>query len=199
MTSWRKLPLKTPALNIIAIKDSDTVMAIYEFEGKSPQVGVGTYIAETADVIGDVIIGRDCYIGPGARIKGDYGSIRIGSKSSVQENCVIHARPKEKCLVGRQVTIGHGAILHNCIIKDGAIIGMGAIVSDWAIVGKKALVAEGAVVRQLQRIPSEHLAVGVPAKITAPISARTKKEWPLYKNVYVDLARRYRKNLKKIK
>ena len=174
-------------------------MTLYRFEGKRPKIGKETYIAESADIIGDVVIGNNCYIGPGARIKGDYGSIRIGNETSIQENCILHARPDEICLVGNQVTVGHGAILHTCTVQDGAIIGMGAIVSDWAIVGKDALVAEGAVVRQSQQIPEGNVAAGVPAKVIGPVSQRVKSEWPMYKTVYIDLARRYKKGLKKIK
>lgn len=173
-------------------------MALYEFEGKKPSVGEDTYVSETADVIGDVIIGARCYIGPGARIKGDYGSVRLGDETSVQENCIIHARPNEVCQIGNQVTVGHGAILHNCTVHDGTIIGMGAIVSDWAIVEKNALVAEGAVVRQEQRIPEGRLAVGVPARVTRLTNERLKFEWPMFKKVYVELARRYRQGLKRI-
>ncbi|MBI4834177.1 MAG: gamma carbonic anhydrase family protein [Planctomycetes bacterium] len=170
-------------------------MALYEFEGKSPKIGNDTYIAESADVIGDVIIGDKCYIGPGARIKGDYGSIRIGNESAIQENCVLHARPDETCLVGNQVNVGHGAILHNCTIKDSAVIGMGAIVSDWAVVEENAIIAEGCVVKQRQVIPAKKVAVGVPAKI---VGDRTE-EWNKLKGIYVKLAKRYQRGLKKIK
>ena len=173
-------------------------MALYEFEGKRPIVGKETYVSETADVIGDVVIGDECFIGPGARIKGDYGKVRIGSGSSVQENCIIHARPDERCVVGDSVTVGHGAILHNCTVKEGAIIGMGSIVSDWAVIGREALVAEGCVVRQFQEVPDRHVATGVPARTAKLESDRLEKEWPLYKNVYVDLAKRYQKSLKRI-
>ena len=103
-------------------------MALYEFEGKRPVIGSGSYVSETADIIGDVTIGERCYIGPGARIKGDYGSVRIGNETSIQENCIIHARPDEACQIGNKVTVGHGAILHNCTVHDGSIIGMGSIV-----------------------------------------------------------------------
>ena len=173
-------------------------MALYEFEGKTPKIGTDTYVAESADIIGDVVIGNKCYIGPGARIKGDYGAIRIGNETSVQENCILHARPDETCLVGNRVTVGHGAILHNCTVQDGAIIGMGAIVSDWAVIGTNALVAEGAVVRQHQKIPDGNVAAGTPAKIKGLVSERVKSEWPMYKSVYVDLARRYQQGLKRI-
>lgn len=173
-------------------------MALYEFEGKTPKIGKDTYVAESADIIGDVVIGNKCYIGPGARIKGDYGAIRIGHETSVQENCILHARPDETCLVGNQVTVGHGAILHNCTVQNGAIIGMGAIVSDWAVIGTNALVAEGAVVRQSQQVPEGNVAIGVPAKVIGLVSERVKSEWPMYKSVYVDLARRYQQGLKRI-
>jgi carbonic anhydrase/acetyltransferase-like protein (isoleucine patch superfamily) len=170
-------------------------MALYEFEGKSPKIGKETYVAESADIIGDVVIGDKCYIGPGARIKGDYGSIRIGNETAIQENCVLHARPDETCSVGNQVNVGHGAILHNCTIKDGAVIGMGAIVSDWAVVEENAIVAEGCVVKQRQVIPAKKVAVGVPAKIVG----ESTEEWNKLKGIYVKLAKRYQTGLKKIK
>jgi len=170
-------------------------MALYEFEGKIPKTGKGTYVAKTADVIGDVVIGDKCYIGPGARIKGDYGKIRIGNETAIQENCVLHARPNEICSIGNQANIGHGAILHNCTIKDGALIGMGAIVSDWAIVEENAIVAEGCVVKQNQVIPAGKIAVGVPAKIIG----NRDKQFAEFKGIYVKLAKRYLKSLKKIK
>lgn len=173
-------------------------MASYEFEGKIPKIGKETYIAETAEVIGDVIIGERCYIGPGAKIKGDYGSVKIGNETSVQENCIIHARPDEICIAGNNVTVGHGAILHNCTIKDFAVVGMGAIVSDWAVVEENAVVAEGCVVKQRQIITAGKVAAGIPAKIIGERDEAHENEWAKFKTVYVELARRYRKGLKKI-
>ncbi|EMR74634.1 acyltransferase family protein [Thermoplasmatales archaeon SCGC AB-540-F20] len=82
-------------------------MSIYEFENKKPSIGKGTFIFKSADVIGDVVIGENCYIGPGARIRGDYGSIRIGDNTAVEENVVIHARPDDITNIGTYVTIGH--------------------------------------------------------------------------------------------
>ena len=81
-------------------------MAVYEFEGKRPMVGRETYISESAEIIGEVAIGRGCYIGPGAKIKGDYGKVVIGDRTSVQENCVLHARPGDGCVVGNMVNVG---------------------------------------------------------------------------------------------
>jgi carbonic anhydrase/acetyltransferase-like protein (isoleucine patch superfamily) len=174
-------------------------MSIYEFENKKPIIGKGTFVFKSADVIGDVIIGENCYIGPGARIRGDYGSIRIGDNTAVEENAVIHARPDDITNIWNNVTIGHSAIIHNATIKDWAVIGMGAIVSDWAEIGKWAVVAEGAVVKNKQKIPIKTIAVGVPAKIVSEISTEYIEQWTKYKKIYSYLARKRLPNsLKKI-
>jgi carbonic anhydrase/acetyltransferase-like protein (isoleucine patch superfamily) len=175
-------------------------MTIYEFERRKPTIGKGTFIFKSADIIGDVIIGDNCYIGPGARIRGDYGLIRIGSNTAVEENVVIHARPDEKTLIGSFVTIGHAAIIHNAIINDWAVLGMGSIVSDWAEIGKWAVVAEGALVKNKQKIPDKAIAVGVPAKVISEVSEDYIKQWTKYKKIYSDLAKkRFPSSLKKVK
>ena len=175
-------------------------MSIYEFENKKPSIGKDTFIFKSADIIGDVIIGKNCYIGPGARIRGDYGSIRIGNDTAVEENVVIHARPNDVTKIGNNVTIGHGSIIHNATIHNWAVIGMGAIVSDWAEIGKWAVVAEGAVVKNKQKIPTKEIAVGVPAKVVSEISEEYEKQWTNYKKIYSDLARkRFPDSLKEIK
>lgn len=168
-------------------------MTIGSFEGKSPQLGQGTYVHPSADVFGDVTIGEGCWIGPGARIRGDYGTIVIGDYCSVEDNCVIHVRPGEKTTIGQWVTIGHGAVIHNVKeIRDYVIVGMGAVVSDWAVVGEWGVVGEGAVVRQGQEIPAERIAVGVPARVLdRTLSDAYKAQWTDFKRTYVDLARRY--------
>lgn len=163
-------------------------MTIYEFEKKKPNIGNGTFIFKSADLIGDVVIGKNCYIGPGARIRGDYGSIRIGNNTAIEENVVIHARPNDVTNIGNNVTIGHAAIVHNAKIHDWAIIGMGAIISDWADIGEWAVVAEGTVVKNKQKIPSKSIAIGIPAKILSKISMEYEKTWTKYKKIYSDLA-----------
>lgn len=164
-------------------------MTIYEFENKKPRIGKGTFVYPSADIIGDVTIGENCYVGPGARIRADYGSIQIGNQTAVEENVVIHARPAEKTIIGDSVTIGHGAIIHNAILHDWAVIGMGAIVSDYADIGEWAVIAEGAVVKNNTTIPEKAIAVGVPAKIVAEITVDYKKQWTEYKKIYADLAK----------
>ena len=175
-------------------------MSIYAFENKQPTIGKGTFIYESADIIGNVILGKNCYIGPGARIRGDYGTITIGDNTAIEENVVIHARPNDITVIGSHVTIGHAAIIHNATINDWAVIGMGSIVSDWAEIGQWAVVAEGAVVKNKQKIPDKSIAVGIPAKIISETSAEYEKQWTEFKNIYVDLAReRLPNSLKKIK
>ncbi|MFQ5977274.1 MAG: gamma carbonic anhydrase family protein [Candidatus Heimdallarchaeota archaeon] len=175
-------------------------MTLYKLgEDRVPVVGKDTHAFETAVIIGKVIIGDKCYIGPGAAIKGDYGEIIIGSRNSIQENVIIHARPEEKTVIGSDVTVGHGAILHNCEVEDGAVIGMGAIVSDYAHVGREAVVGEGAVVRQYQKIPAGAVAVGIPAKvISETVKPEIREELSRYKGTYVKLAQQYNELLKKL-
>ncbi len=169
-------------------------MTLGSFEGRIPRVGAGTYVHPSADVLGDVVIGKDSWIGPGARIRGDYGTIVIGHHCSVEDNCVIHVRPGERTTIGNWVTIGHSAVIHNVNkIHDYAIIGMGAVVSDWAVVGEWGVVGEGAVVRQGQDVPAEHIAVGVPARVLdKTVGDEYKAQWTHFKQTYVDLAQRYR-------
>ena len=168
-------------------------MTIATFEGKSPRIGSESYVHPSADVFGDVTIGERCWIGPGARIRGDYGTIVIGDCCSVEDNCVIHVRPGEQTTIGNWVTIGHAAVIHNVKrIHDYVIVGMGAVVSDWAVVGEWAAVGEGAVVRQAQEIPAEHIAVGVPARVLDKLVGEDyKAQWTRFKQTYVDLALRY--------
>ncbi len=169
---------------------------INTFEGHTPEIGTGTYVHPSADVFGNIKIGENCWIGPGARIRGDYGRIVIGSGTAVEDNVVIHARPDEQTTIGDWVTLGHACIIHNATIRDWAVIGMGAIVSDWANVGVWAVVGEGAVVRQKGQIGDRQIAVGVPAKILdKTVQEQYQAEWKHWKEVYADLAKRYQTGL----
>lgn len=161
---------------------------LYEFEGKKPVIGEGSYICPSATIIGDVRLGKNCYVGPGARLRGDYGTIVIGDYTAVEDNVVIHARPGEKIHIGEHVTIGHASILHNCKVMDWVVIGMGAIVSDYAVVGKWAAIGEGAVVKNRQEIPERAIVVGVPAKVIGETSEEYRKQWREFKRIYSELA-----------
>jgi len=167
-------------------------MTIGIFEGRRPVVGPGSYVHPSADVIGDVRIGERCWIGPGARLRGDYGRVIIGDCSAVEDNCVVHARPDESCRIGSWVTLGHGCVVHNAHIGDFAVIGMSAVVSDWADIGEWAVVAEGAVVAQRCVVPAARIVAGIPARlIERPVDDAYRQAWRGFKRIYVDLCGRY--------
>ncbi|KYK26093.1 MAG: gamma carbonic anhydrase family protein [Candidatus Proteinoplasmatales archaeon SG8-5] len=175
-------------------------MPVYEFEGKRPKIGAGCYIYETASIIGDVTIGEKCYIGPGAVVRGDYGTVKIGKRTAIEENVVVHARPGELCKIGSYVTLGHTSTIHNATLDDYCVIGMGAVVSDYAKIGKWAVIGEGAVVTNNTAVEPGKVAVGVPAKAVADVSEDYKLQWTQYKGLYSDLAeRRLKMGLKRLK
>lgn len=172
---------------------------IYEFDGKHPVFGKETYISETAIVVGDVTIGDNCYIGHGAILRGDYGSIEIGSGTAVEEGVVIHAPPQKICRIGERVTIGHGAIIHAAAIGDKAVVGMGAVLSIYSEVGANTIVAEGGVVKMRQTIPEKVVAGGNPARVIRKIEAKDIEYWDMGKDLYINLAKKYlAKGMKKI-
>jgi len=174
-------------------------MGVYEFEKRIPIIGKNTYVSHTASIIGKVTIGEKCYIAPGASVKGDYGEIKIGNGTSVQDNVIIHARPDEITTIGDNVTLGHGCIIHNATVHNEAVVGMGAIVSDYAVVGQWAIIGEGAVVRARFEVPDGKIAVGVPAKVIGDVQDHHKEELSRFKGIYRDLATRYPTGLKKLK
>jgi len=164
---------------------------IYKFDGKQPVVGKNSYISDISRVIGDVVIGDNCYIGHGAILRGDYGKIEIGNGTAVEEGAVIHAPPNDVNRIGKKVTIGHGAIVHGKQISDQAVIGMGAIISIYSEIGEWAIIAEGSVVKQKQIIPPKVVAAGNPAKIVREINEKDQEFWNLGKQIYIDLAKKY--------
>jgi carbonic anhydrase/acetyltransferase-like protein (isoleucine patch superfamily) len=173
-------------------------VSVYSLNGRTPVIDESSYVSESAAVIGRVTIGKNVWIGPGATMRGDYGEIYIGDYSAVEENCVLHARPGEKTVVGQHVTLGHGSIIHTGTVRDWAVIGMGAIVSDFAVVEKWAAVGEGAVVKNRDLIPEESIAVGIPAKVIGKITEEYKKTWTEYKGRYNSFSLQYR-DLKRIR
>lgn len=126
----------------------------------------GAYIAPTATVVGDVSLGKDVSIWYGAVLRGDSGTITIGDRSNVQDNCVIH----EKTTLGRGCTVGHGAILHGCTVGDNCLIGMGAIVLNGAVLEDNCMVAAGALVTGKLHAPAGSLILGNPAKVAKPLT-----------------------------
>jgi carbonic anhydrase/acetyltransferase-like protein (isoleucine patch superfamily) len=173
-------------------------MTVWAYGVRTPKIDESAWVFPSADVIGKVTIGPNVYIGAGAVIRGDYGTIIIGEGSAIEENVTIHARMNEKCVIGKNVTVGHAAMLHNCTINDNAVIGMNSTISDYAIIGEWAIIAEGAVVKSKAQISPNIIAAGVPAVEIGPVNENHKQFWSLAKEVYQQLAHDYLKKLKKV-
>ncbi len=134
--------------------------------GKMPKIGAGTFIAPDAVVIGEIEIGRDCSLWFGVKMRGDVHTITIGDRTNIQDGTICHVTlNKWPLIIGNNVTIGHGAIVHGCVIHDETLIGMGAKVLDGAEIGRHSLVAAGSLVREGMKVPEGVLVAGVPAVI----------------------------------
>jgi carbonic anhydrase/acetyltransferase-like protein (isoleucine patch superfamily) len=138
---------------------------IRSVRGCTPQFGEEAFLAETAVVIGDVVMGDHCSVWYGAVVRGDVNAIRIGDRVNIQDGAVLHCTYERAALtIGSDVSIGHNAIVHGCTIHDKVLVGMGAIVMDHAVIGEGSVIAAGAVVLQGTVVPPGSLMAGVPAK-----------------------------------
>jgi len=173
-------------------------MPLFEINNRIPVIGEGSWVAPTAEIIGDVRIGKNCYIGFGAILRGDYGTIIIGDETAVEEGVIIHARPFGTTEIGKRVTIGHMAMIHNATIQDNAVIGMQAMISDFSTIGDWAIIAEQALVKRNQVVPGMKIFAGAPAVEKGDVLDRHKEEWTLGKQIYVDLTTQYRETLREI-
>jgi phenylacetic acid degradation protein len=151
-------------------------MPVYSLEGITPVVHPDAFVHETAVLIGDVIIGKGCYIGPNASLRGDFGRIVIEQGANVQDTCVLHTFPGKDCIVERDGHVGHGAVLHGCRIGINAMVGMNAVVMDDAVIASFSIVGAMAFVASGFTCPSRSLLVGAPAKIKRELSDR-EIEW----------------------
>jgi len=136
-----------------------------EYRGKRPKVAASAFIAPTAVLIGDVEVGEEASVWFGVVIRGDNGPIRIGNRSNVQDNAVLHVSENCETVLEDDVTVGHCAVLEDCRIEKGALIGSNAVVLNGAVVGAQALIAAGAVVGVNAQIPPRTVAAGAPAKV----------------------------------
>lgn len=143
---------------------------IYSYDGVIPVIDAAAFVHPAATVIGDVIIGSACYVGPGAVLRGDFGRIVLERGSNVQETCVVHSFPDLEVVVGEAGHIGHGAVLHGCRIGANAMVGMNAVIMDEAVIGENAIVAAMAFVKAGAEIPANSLAVGAPARVVRELT-----------------------------
>jgi len=166
-------------------------MAIYRYGERIPVIGKNSFVSDSARIIGDVVVGEDCYIGHGAVLRGDYGSIKIGDGTAVEENAMLHIRPDGLLELEKSVTVGHGALIHGKLIKDFAVIGIGAVIGFDVVVGSWSIIAEGCVLTKSTVIPDEKIVGGIPGKIIGDTQEKHKKFWRYGKQLYVDLAHEY--------
>lgn len=150
---------------------------IKEVRGYRPVIGEGTFLADNATVVGDVVIGKDCSIWFGAVLRGDVNAIRLGNRVNVQDGSVLHTLYQKSTIeIGDDVSIGHNVVIHGAKIHDFALIGMGAIVMDDAEVGEGALVAAGSVVLSRTKIGPHEMWAGAPAKFVKMVEPEKAKE-----------------------
>ncbi|MGH3431537.1 MAG: gamma carbonic anhydrase family protein [Thermocrispum sp.] len=173
-------------------------MPIYSFEGKTPQVHPDAWIAPTATVIGDVQVQAGASIWYGAVLRADFGRIVVGAGSNIQDNAVVHVNDGV-CEIGKNVTVGHQVLVHDCTVGEQALIGNGSTVLDKAVIGPKAMVAAGAVVTPNTQVPAESIAMGAPAKKIVPLS-ETQRGWvEMNAVIYQQMAARHRGGIEEVR
>jgi gamma-carbonic anhydrase len=171
---------------------------IRPFRGVHPQIHESAFIADSAQVIGDVHVGEEASVWFGTVVRGDMFYIRIGARTNVQDNCVVHTRTGQlPTILEDQVTVGHSVTLHGCVVERGSLIGIGSIVLDDVRVGAQSLVAAGSLVPPGTIIPPRSLVMGTPAKVKRPLTAEEVANLDSYWQNYVSYSRAYLEELRR--
>ncbi len=173
-------------------------MAIYELDGILPRLADSAWVADSAQVMGNVELGADCSIWFGAIIRGDTEVIKIGQGTNIQDASVLHADIGMPLTVGDHVTVGHQVMLHGCTIGDGSLIGIGAVVLNGAKIGKGCIVGAGALVTEGKEFADGSMILGSPAKVVRELGAEQQAALKLSALHYVENAHRFRVGLKKV-
>lgn len=145
-------------------------MPSYRLQGFTPVVDATAFVHPTAVLIGDVIVGPGCYVGPGASLRGDFGRIILRAGSNVQDNCVLHSFPDQDCLVEEDGHVAHGVILHGCTVGRDSLVGMNAVVMDGAVIGEQALIAAMSFIKAGTEIPPRSMVAGIPGKVVRELT-----------------------------
>ncbi len=173
-------------------------MAQYEIDGKAPQVDSTAWIADSAEVMGNVTLGPDASVWFGCVLRGDTESMSIGEGSNIQDLSVLHADIGKPLTVGRHVTVGHKVMLHGCTIGDESLIGIGAVVLNGAKIGKHCLVGAGALVTEGKEFPDGSMILGSPARVVKTLTPEQIEGLRSSARHYVENAQRFRHTLKKL-
>jgi carbonic anhydrase/acetyltransferase-like protein (isoleucine patch superfamily) len=175
-------------------------MAVYQLDTLTPRIAESAWIAESAQVLGNVEIGPDASVWFGTVIRGDQiETVRIGRGTNIQDNCVLHSDPGFPLAVGEDVTVGHMAVLHGCTVGDGALIGIGAVVLNGARIGRNCLVGSGALVTEGKEFPDGWLILGTPAKAARPLTPEQLESLRRGAAHYVRNAQRFRAGLVRLR
>lgn len=173
-------------------------MPLYELNGQRPVLHAGAWVAPSAELIADVVIGEDASIWFGAVIRADNTRILVGARSNVQEGAMLHSDPDAPLTVGSDCTIGHHAILHGCTVGDRALVGMGAVVLNRAVIGAECIVGAGALVTEGKTFPPGHLIVGSPARAVRELEASARAMLRVSAAHYVEKACAYAAGLSRV-
>jgi len=169
---------------------------ICQFEDHKPQLGKDVFVAQSADVIGMVILEDEVSIWFNAVLRGDTDFIQVGARSNVQDNAVLHTDPGIQLKVGRGVTIGHCAMVHGCVIGDNSLIGINSVILNGAVIGANCLIGANALVPEGMEVPDNSMVLGTPAKVVRQIDEHMVEVLQQSAETYVQKAAAFRKNLK---
>ena len=173
-------------------------MAIYELDGTAPRVAASAWVADSAQVMGNVVLGEDSSVWFGTVIRGDTETITIGRGSNIQDASVLHADIGKPLVVGENVTVGHQVMLHGCTIGDESLIGIGAILLNGARIGKNCLVGAGSLVTEGKEFPDGSMIMGSPAKVVRQLSPEQIAGFKMSAQHYIENARRFKVGLRRI-
>ncbi len=173
-------------------------MAVYQLGTLAPRLHESVWVADSAQVIGDVEAGANVGIWFGVVVRGDTECIRIGQGTNVQDMTMLHADKGMPLTIGENVTVGHKAVLHGCTIGDGTLIGIGAVVLNGAKIGKNCIVGAGALVTEGKEFPDGSMIIGSPAKVARELSAQQQALLQLSALHYIENAKRFKAGLQKI-
>ena len=171
-------------------------MANYSFEGLQPKISASAYIHPSAVIIGDVVIDDGCYIGPGASLRGDFGRIIMNRDANLQDNCVVHGSVGSETIICSRAHIGHGAVVHGCILEQDVLVGMNAVVMDDSVIGARSIIGSCAMVKTNFTCEPASLIIGIPAKVVRILTASEIENKRQATQRYIDLAKRSLQNLK---
>lgn len=173
-------------------------MALYELDGKAPQLAAGAWVADSAQVIGDVVLGQNASVWFGVVVRGDNETIRIGRNTNVQDQAVLHSDLGKPLTIGDNVTLGHQVMVHGCTIGDNSLIGIQAVILNGAKIGRNCIVGAGSVVTEGKEFPDNSLIIGSPAKVVRTLDDEAARRITQSAENYVANARRFATSLIKI-